>query len=192
MAAANGDTRCLRVFHECGFLLSYFTWTEAVEYGHGNCLEFAVSHGYKLSDILVRDAVRNGRLGSVDFLLQRGLLPKPYMHYAYPTGPGQLECIQLMLDKGAAVHPKTLIMAARGGDLDFVPWLHQRGVPLWDQAQDVRFFEPEPLSEDPLYPPRSAVCKHLDEVVWRSQNENRPGTLYIPWDPHALLWKVLS
>ncbi len=53
-----------------------------------------------------------------------------------PVGAAKLRCVQHILDAGLSIHPGTLILAARNGDVGYVRFLHSRGVPLWDDAQE--------------------------------------------------------
>lgn len=130
-AAANGDTESLLVFHQCGLFLKHEAWAKAAEQGHVNCLLFALDQGYQLRDSVLEVAVCNGHLACVELLVQRGLPQNPYLHSTQPPSPAHKQCIQLMINMGVEIDRQTLVIAANRGDLNFVRWLFERGVPLW-------------------------------------------------------------
>jgi hypothetical protein len=113
--------------------------------GDLDCLKFAFKHGCPLENFLLDAAIRGSRLRAVKMLVAQGLPNKPFLQAYAPTSggktggnlcPDQLRCLQYLLDKGCPIHPATLISAARRGDLDTVRFLHSKGVPLWDAAQE--------------------------------------------------------
>jgi hypothetical protein len=124
--------------------------------GHTECLAFALKHGCQVTDWVLRSAVMEGHPACVELLADQGLLQEllqePLLHAEYccshifsssgvdsasvrgPFTPDQVRCIRHVVDKGGPVHPGTLIMAVRSGDVDFVRYLHGAGVPLWECA----------------------------------------------------------
>jgi hypothetical protein len=129
-------------------------------------------------------AITRGDLACVELLIPHRDPSEHYLHaprtcedlHATPTGhenpmaPNQLRCLQLLFDKGCQIHPGTVISAARFGDVDFLRFLHARGVPLWTYAWQ------EWTKDDwfCLMPPR-CVCRLYDHA--------QEGTFPIPYPP---------
>lgn len=118
-------------------MLSDAIWAEAARQGHVHGLFFALDRGYELPDSVLEVAVCHGHLACVEFLIQRGLPRQPYLHSMQPPSPAHLQCIQLMIDMGVTIDRQTLVIAANRGDLHFVRWLFERGVPLWQSADEI-------------------------------------------------------
>jgi hypothetical protein len=130
-----GSSACLALLERHGFKLSCSAWMKAARLGHVNCLAFALAHGHELDDIVMKVAVGNGHMACVDLLIRHGLPHEPYMHYIYPVPREQMACIEHMAHVGVDIHPDSLTMAARYGDVDYVRWAYTQGVPLWHTAQ---------------------------------------------------------
>ncbi len=135
-AAECKDWECLRLVHTCGFEFYDEVWQWAAYRGNLDCLAFALSHGYWLGDDVLERAAGSGQVACVDLLIEHGLPRKrPYMYFNKHTLPHEIKCLELMFNKGVPIDPASLIAAAAYGDVDFVRWLHKRGVPLWQHIE---------------------------------------------------------
>jgi hypothetical protein len=126
--------------------------------GHADCLAFALElmrspYGLSTAEMMYI-AIMGGDLPCVEVLVPDLPTGELYFHaarraadrYSFPQvsgcerpmAPNQLDCFQHLFDSGCRIHPGTLISAAMHGDTDFVRWLHNRGVPLWTYAREVR------------------------------------------------------
>lgn len=180
-AAINGDRECLQILRARGFKLGTSTWKVAASTAHINCLAFAVTHGYSLEDNVLGNAVICGHLACVEFLTRHGLPHRPYWYWLKDVSPDQMRCLKLMAYRGADFDPATLIVAAVHGNLDFVRWLHERGVPLWQHAE-------EEASRGVLV---DWKLQAYNVVVYRPQVT--PLTLVMPSNPLDLvpIWQAL-
>jgi hypothetical protein len=118
--------------------------------GYVDCLAFTLEHGCTVDNYMLSGAIDGGHLPCVELLVSQGSLPTPFFHVSIdyyapenpasarvqgPVGPEQIRCLQYIIDKGCPIHPGTLILAARNGDLNYVRFLYGHGVSLWDHAR---------------------------------------------------------
>jgi hypothetical protein len=121
--------------------------------GHIDCIAFALEHphGRGVAGFELAAAVTGGHLACIKLMVAHANPERPLIlaetkcarnedparpRIRGPAGPAQLRCVQHILDAGLSIHTGTLILAARNGDLDYVRFLHSRGVRLWDHAQE--------------------------------------------------------
>jgi hypothetical protein len=121
--------------------------------GHMGCLVFAIQHGCPVNDNVLHAAVKGEQLAVVDLLVTHGLPRAPYVcapsrRVGEQMRPDELRCIQRLLGLGRRIHPGSLIQAATRGDVDFVHFLHQRGIPLWEAARErtIKRHSPKPMA----------------------------------------------
>ncbi len=100
-----------------------------------------LDRGCELDDDTVLWTVRKGALDCVKLMVACGFPHEPFDMEVWGLDltpeearftPGQLRCMEHLLDSGHPIKTNTLIMAARSGDSDTVRLFHTRGVPLWD------------------------------------------------------------
>jgi hypothetical protein len=116
----------------------------------------------------LRSAVRGGHLDCVKLLVTWGLPNQPWAFDCAPymnqvsLRPGQLSCLQHIIDQGHPIHTGVLIWVASVGELDFVRHLHSRGVALWAGA-----YEEKPINV--TTPGQLSVSMRLVKEALRQQ-----------------------